>query len=109
MDDIPRKLPQLFYFSAANLNNKSFIENISTVVVINATKIRLKSGKNAATIRKQNSTKIRLKFGKNAATIRKQNATKIRLMVWYVLLRSLRPELDGQMSCQIMESCVQLE
>jgi hypothetical protein len=30
-------------------------------------------------------------------------------MVKYVLLRSLRPELDGQMSCQIMESCVQLE
>jgi hypothetical protein len=79
MDDIPRKLPQLFYFSAANLNNKYFIENISTVVVINATKIRLKSGKNAATIRKQNATKIRLKFGKNATTIRKQNATKIRL------------------------------
>jgi hypothetical protein len=30
-------------------------------------------------------------------------------MIKYVLLQSLRPELDGQMSCQIMESCVQLE
>jgi hypothetical protein len=26
--------------------------------------------------------------------------------LFYVLLRSLRPELDGQMSCQIMESCL---
>jgi hypothetical protein len=27
-------------------------------------------------------------------------------MVKYVLLQSMRPELDGQMSCQIMESCL---
>jgi hypothetical protein len=29
-------------------------------------------------------------------------------MVWYVLLRPLRPELDGQDPFQIMESCVKL-
>jgi hypothetical protein len=30
-------------------------------------------------------------------------------MVWYVLLRLLRPELDGQDPFQIIEPCVKLE
>jgi hypothetical protein len=30
-------------------------------------------------------------------------------MVWYVLLRPLRPELDGQDPFQIIEPCVTLE
>jgi hypothetical protein len=30
-------------------------------------------------------------------------------MVWYVLLRPLRPELDGQDPFQIIEPCVKLE